>query len=315
MNKYFSNYYQEKAVIKLINKHFWKSKVGPISSLVLPLFLMIVYAIISTDNKSMLASGLSSFFSFSILPVALITLPQMMVELKSSIILRKISVSKITASKFSTILLIYYLIAIIISNIIILTLYATFLNVDAPKYFSEINWGEFFYTLIVIYIISLSAGLLLGVLIKKISLVLLIGFIVMMVSVIFSGQFMPLIVLAKSEPIRYISLFSPISYALNFMNNVVVSTNSEYIKIWELLGYVPIKEIPPAYEGIFDFKHSFNVYDIADIPVVNTGNYEKKIYWIEVYRPWQNILNFVMPYLFSMLFIFISIKKFNWTSR
>lgn len=309
MKKYFSEYYQEKAVIKLINKHFWKSKVGPISSLALPLFLMIIYAIVSSDNKSMLASGLSSFFSFSILPVALITLPQMMVELKSSIILRKISVSKITASKFSALLLIYYLIAIIISNIIIITLYAIFLNVDAPKYFSEINWGEFFYTLIVIYIISLSTGLLLGVLIKKISLVLLVGFIVMMISVIFSGQFIPLQVLARSDAIGYISLFSPISYALNYMNNVVVSSNVDMIKYWELAGYTPIGVFPPTYNGIFDFKNSFVVYQ-ADIV-----NDKKVIMWLEIYKPWQNILDLVMPYVLSAIFIFISIKKFNWTSR
>ena len=41
---------QEIAVLSLINKHFWKSKVGPISALAIPLFLMIVYKIIGKDE-------------------------------------------------------------------------------------------------------------------------------------------------------------------------------------------------------------------------------------------------------------------------
>lgn len=309
MKNIFSEYYQEKAIVKLINKHFWKSKVGPISSCFLPLFLMIIYAIVSKDDKSMIAGGLSSFFSFSILPVGLITLPQVMVELKSSIILRKISISRITAWKFSILLLIYYLIAIIFSNIIIIILYAIFLSPEAPKYFSQINWGEFFYTLIVIYLITLSTGLLLGVLIKKISLVVFIGFIVMMVSIVFSGQFMPLVVLARSDAIRYISLFSPISYALNYMNNVVVASKADMIPSWLASGYVPISEFPSTYNGIFDFKSPFVIYSTG------TVKGRKLISWIVVYRPWQNILHLVMPYLFSISFIYIAIKKFNWTSR
>ncbi len=32
----------EIAVVSLINKHFWKSKIGPISSIVLPIMFMLV---------------------------------------------------------------------------------------------------------------------------------------------------------------------------------------------------------------------------------------------------------------------------------
>ena len=44
---------QEIAVLSLINKHFCKSKVGPITALAIPLFLMIVYKIIGKVKKNL----------------------------------------------------------------------------------------------------------------------------------------------------------------------------------------------------------------------------------------------------------------------
>lgn len=328
MNETFlQNNYQDSAVFWLINKHFWKSKIGPILSMTLPLFFMVTYLIISGSDKSMFASGVASYFSLSVLPLCLIALPQMIVELKNSILLRKISVSKITPFKFCAIVIFYYIGLIIISNILILILYALFLNVDAPKFFQVINWGNFYYSIIIVYISSLAMGLMLGVLIKKNTFAPISGFLIMFISISFSGQFIPLFVLAKSEAMRYLTLFSPLSYSLNLLNNAVISTNHEEILKAISSGQFNIVSTDQStielfnnynYNGIFDFKNPFIVFNYTIIP--NTSGVSQlpiniKIEPVVIYKQWQNILDVIIPYPLTIMFIFISIKKFNWTSR
>ncbi len=93
------NFNIEYSIIELVNKFFWKSKIGPIGSLVLPLAFMTIYKIMSyvngLEDVDIFTSGLSTYLSLAIAPIALITLPQIMVELKNSIVLRKISISRV----------------------------------------------------------------------------------------------------------------------------------------------------------------------------------------------------------------------------
>lgn len=334
---------QEIAVLSLINKHFWKSKVGPITALAIPLFLMIVYKIIGKDEIEVFTGGLPSYFSFSILPLGFISLPQMLVEFKTSIILRKISTSKVTAIKFCTIMLAYNFVAILSANILIILFYAMFLNVDAPDAFATINWWELLYALFNVYISTLSFGLLLGVLINRNNLVQSIGFCFVIVSITFSGQFIPISVLYRSGAMQYISLISPTSYSLNLMNVVLLPSNSEGIlKLFEqeIAGKPLVTIIEDSnynteelkakledlknyrFNGIFDIKNDFKIFtlNVIESNIEIPGTNEKfliatKLTESTIYRPWQNILDLIMPYVLTIIFLFVSIKKFKWTSR
>ena len=130
---------QEIAVLELVNKHFWKSKIGPLSALIIPLFLMVIYKILSKNESSLFIGGLPSYFSFSILPLCFISLPQMIVEFKTSIILRKIANSRITSVKFILIVILYNFTMILSVTFLIILLYAIFLNVNAKAGFEYIN--------------------------------------------------------------------------------------------------------------------------------------------------------------------------------
>lgn len=305
-----------KAVLWLINKHFWKSKIGPICTCALPLFFMIIYKILSDDTNSMFMSGLASYFSFSILPLCLIAMPQMIVELKTSIILRKISVSSVSALKFCFILATYYICCLIISNLMIVVLFAIFVSNNAKEIFSLINWGEITYALLNIYIVALSFGLLLGIIIKKNNYVQVVGFVVMMISVVFSGQFIPITVLARTDAIRYISLFSPITYPLSLLNNITIPTQKEIILT---LPHIPelnqqIEQIKNyTYNGLFDIHNEFIVFDF----LLNNEKVHQiiKIKESIIYYQWQNIMNLVMPWVITIVCAVIGLKKFNWTSR
>lgn len=315
------------AVFKLINKHFWKSKVGPISALAMPLFFMIVYKIIGAGRTDgVFENGLASYLSFCILPICLISLPQIMVDLKVSIILRKISTSQVTALKFCFILLGYYLLTTVASVCIVIILFASFLNKNAPQFFNSIDWGQMIYALINIMITSLTFGLFMGVMIKKNNMVQIIGIIVLLISCAFSGQLIPLQVLATSDAMRYIPLFSPLSYGLSMMNNVLVKNNEvEAIKLAiinpafapdfsleELKKYVAMANG----NSIFDMNHSF-VY----LKVRFTGTIENndlkivQITPITFYEIWQKGLNIAMPIAITIALLTTSILKFNWTSR
>lgn len=358
---------QENATLDLINKHFWKSKIGPICALSLPFFLMLIYRILGKENLALFEKGLSAYFSFSILPLCFISLPQMIVEFKTSIIMRKIAQSNISSLKFSVLILTYNLIAIIISSLIIILLYAIFLNVDAPKIFKKLNWGQMFYALFNIWISCLSFGLLIGVLVNRINLIQAIAFGIIIVSITFSGQFIPINVLARSEALRYITLLSPSSYGLNLLNVVLTDTNKDYLdSLYELynagLNHPP--NLPPLpiptitfsddsvksygefvesykFLGIFDLNSSYKIFSfkVTDVtqsrgvlelsfsnpfifyelpPEIN--NPDKQFYVSDlketiVYLPWQLRFNIAMPYITTIVFMFVSIKKFKWTSR
>lgn len=291
---------EEIATLELINKHFWKSKTGPLSALSLPFFLMLIYRILGQDDISLFTSGLPAYFSFSILPLCFISLPQMIVEFKTSIISRKISISKITKSKFSLLILSFNFAAILFSTLIITLLYAIFLGTDAPSEFGSIRWPELIYSMFNIYISCLSFGLLIGVLINKIILIQILAFFLIIVSITFSGQFIPVNVLARSMTIKIVTLFSPASYSLNMMNMVLSDDNKELIDLlWGASqGFVPglnptdiefINETDIFYKenvqnyhfsGIFDLNHTYkmfsvNFYSVAQNPVPSLSSIYK----------------------------------------
>ena len=208
----------------------------------------------------------------------------MIVEFKTSIISRKISISKITKSKFSLIILSYNFIAILAATLIITLLYATFLGSEAPKVFENIKWPELIYSLFNIYISCLSFGLLLGVLINKIILIQIIAFLLIIISITFSGQFIPVNVLARSLAIKIFTLFSPTSYSLNMMNMVLENDNKQLIDLcWNIFdSKVPIPGLAPNsvqfingtdvfyqenienyhFSGIFDLNHTYKMFSI-----------------------------------------------------
>lgn len=315
---------QEMATVGLINKHFWKSKVGPLSAISIPLFLMILHIVIARSDSSVTAneiftSGLPSYLSFSILPLCMISLPQMMVEFKTSIILRKISTSRITATKFSFLILAYNFTATILSTIFIFLLYALFLNKDAPDEFLNIRWGSLISSLLAIYFSGLAIGLFLGTFINKNNLVPILGFILLLISITFAGQFIPINVIYRADAIRYLSLFSPATYSLNQLNVVLLDSNKDFILNYPFINDDLANKIQTIkdynFNGLFDLKNDFKIFNFSFALKENNFLTIYKISELIIYKNWQIVLNLIMPYVFGITFISLSIWKFKWTAR
>ncbi len=319
---YFTNHSQAISVFKLVNVFFWKSLIGPLIAILLPVLFMVIYKIIDADQgsqSSIFGNGLPTYITFSILPISLVTFPQMIVEFKSSIILRKISISKITPLKCVSIFLGYYLCILVGIVVIIFLLFTILLNKDAPAFYKKIRFGQCIYGIVNVFIVSLAVGLLCGVLIKKNHYVQMIGFSILLLSVTLAGQFIPITVIGTSEAIKYISLFSPISYSLNLLNNSLIN-DADYSSI---LGQSsnPIdpelaKQLAEFMKthntgnNIFDLHHDFQIFNF-----ITKKDAKPQDFFITIYQSWQKVLNLIMSYIFAAIFFGIGIKKFNWTSR
>jgi hypothetical protein len=72
----------------------------------LPTGFMLIYYLIEMNSNTgsrFFVSAFPAYIALSVLPITLITLPQMLVEIKQSIVLRRISTSSITPIKYNLI--------------------------------------------------------------------------------------------------------------------------------------------------------------------------------------------------------------------
>ena len=276
----------EFSIISLINKFFWKSKVGPLTMLLLPFSFMLIYYLIENNGSndggpSFFVSAFPAFIALSVLPITMISLPQMLVEIKQSIVLRRIS----TPIKYNLIVAAWFFLMCCFSTIIVTIIFLCFLNTDAPEELAHINWGEFIFAIIMLFISAISTGILLASVSKKSATVQLIGLSIMLLTITLAGYFVPIFVIGGIEAIKYISLFSPINYATSLLNNVL------------------IKPIEGISQSIFDFK---------DFSISSANPTEGSLVIIAA---WQKVLNLFMPTVIFIGFNFIAYKKFSWSSR
>ena len=70
--------YRILATFSLINKYFWKTKIGPIFSIVLPFIFMVIYFVLgsssdSGDKLSYFINGFPTYLSMSIIPLSIVS--------------------------------------------------------------------------------------------------------------------------------------------------------------------------------------------------------------------------------------------------
>lgn len=326
MKNITKNYQIEFAVLKLVNKFFWKSKVGPIAVFFLPLFFMILSKIISMNpdfgGVSIFADGLSAYISFAVLPICLICIPQLLIDIKKSILLRKISTSKITKSRYCFIVVSYFLLVNIAATFIIFALYALFLLDYAGAYFNRIPWGDLIFSLLYLYISFILFGFLLGSIFKVDASIQIIGFAIIFISLIFAGQFIPIQVIYASEPIKYISLILPLNYPMALMNISLVQPPILYASDFpniEMMNFIN-ESIQGTDFGasVFQLSQDFMIVDLPNTlqSLPDTGPLEGfKMIKLTIYYSWMKILFISLPPLFWGGASYIIIKKFSWLSR
>ncbi|MEF9985139.1 MAG: ABC transporter permease [Malacoplasma sp.] len=328
------------AIFNLINKFFWKSKLALISMFGLPLlFIVIYYAVASSRGSSFkVTDGFNLYIGFSVMPIALVSLPQLLVELKNSIILRRIAISNISPFRYNFLMSVYFFAMCVISTIFIFIAVSAFENVNMKTFLDSFDIPSYIYALINFYVVSISFGIILSSISKSSSWVQLVGLAIILFSLMLSGQFIPIHVIANIMPIKIITLFSPLDYALGLMNNVIMAgqiksfiTAADYIVAHP--GWPPTP-MPPNLQEIYDkLRHirdllpagGYNIFDLTQPFVLPNFSLIKglgpesslvgRTLYYPIYEIWQKSLNIVFPYVFLIGSTYLSVNRFSWSSR
>lgn len=290
MQKYSLEKFKIMATLSLINKYFWKTKIGPIFSTVSPfLFMIIHYALTSSvgdsNDLTYFVNGLPTYLSMSIIPLAIITLPSMNIEFKNSILLRKIKTSGIQKIQYNIICIFYFFMLSMAFSLLTLIFFLMF-SAKNIEYVKHIDVGTLIYGILILSLTSISLGMFASVFMKAPLSSQLIGFAIFILTLTFSGQFIPVEVISKVEAIKYMSLFSPLNYGANILNIACLKAADGFTN------------------SIFDFNKGFSFYGFG-----GTDNI------INLYDVWQKAVFAFVPIALIVIFEILSIKFFKWTGR
>ncbi|MDE6289658.1 MAG: ABC transporter permease [Ureaplasma sp.] len=290
----------------LINKYFWKSIIGPVFAIAIPLiFMLIFYGLsFSKDRPYTYINSFGGIISFTVFPLCFFALSSTNLEFKKSIILRKLKNENFSKSKYISILIGYYLMIIFgfcLINTVIFYLFclnptrfepSTINGLTKSTTFkdsiSNINIGSLLFSFLLLIIQTISFSLLISVVCNNPITVQFAGFGMMMLTLILSGQILPIVQWVQISFFKYLTLINPIGYPINLINISTIVTPSA------------------GMNNIFDFITNTEVI-YKEVATINT----KYI----VYFGWEKPLFIFVPIALSSIFIFLNIKLFKWTNR
>lgn len=314
-----------KTLISFIFKFFIKSKIGVILAIGMPLLFMLTYYIIGSDDlkpgetNEQFANSLGAFFAMAVLPLNLISLPQMIVELKNSIIMRKIKTSGFSKVNFLLIIISFYVFISIASLFITMIIYLSFLNVHID-FLKDFNWGTIIYSLLMLVLSSVFIGFTMGAIIKNLMIAQSISFGYFFLVLILGGNFIPINVIGDNTTIKIISTLSPLNYASSLLTNSLIYENFDEIlkKYEEIQQNIPGNTFIPLPVTKEEFEAGRNIFNLSSSFWIAGSGYKGEpgtFPIINVYDTWLKALNIVMPFVSIGIFSFISIKFFNWSGR
>ena len=248
--------------------------------------MLVYYSIGNSKGGSVaqLISGLPTYISMCILPLTIISIPQIIVELKNSIILRKMKTSGITKLNFFIVIIILFSLISIVCVFITFIIFLMFLNTSISK-INYINFGQLIYVVLSLIFSSVTLAFFMGAIFKNLLTIQIISFAVFLITISLAGQFIPIQVIGDTMAVKIISLLSPLNYATALLNNVLIPSS-------------------PSGGDIFNLSSNFTIFTFSSEPKE-----------MVIYTEWQKTLNIIMPYVSIISFSLIGLKLFNWYGR
>ncbi|MGL4647638.1 MAG: ABC transporter permease [Mycoplasmoidaceae bacterium] len=279
-------------LLKFLILNFFRAKSGPILAVGLPLVFMTIYFTVSqfANDISVFQDGLATYISMSILPLCVISLPEMIVELKNSIILRRIKNAGFSKINFIFLSASFYFLVALLSMGITFILFFSFMGNQSERV-SYINFGYLFYAILMLIAVAVACGIFLGSILKRTIAATWIGNALFFTTLMFSGQFIPLFVLAKMDAMRYITLFFPLNYSTSLINTVIYGHTLE--------------------GGLYVYSEMQNIFNF-NVPLEISFRGSSSVL---VYDSWQKGMNLIMPYFVWIGISIASSKYFNWYTR
>lgn len=299
------------AIFKLINKYFISSIIGPISLFGMPFIFAVLYY---TIGKEQFLGSFPIIVSIGIVSVSLMVIPTLLIDLRKSLMLKRIGAAKVKPEEFILVLSLYFTIVILISIGYSFILYAIFgtaaANGDLVKAFSKHDFGSSIYACIILGLISIVISLLLGMLIKNAMVASTIAFIFIFLSLFTSGLMMPIGTLRQVLGLRMLGYIIPLDWPLLMLQgawgvNGLPSPNN-------LVGHPPneiidVKLFKLYVDNIWNLSKPFDIWTTQYGGVL-------PIKFSIMDRTCKSF-NLIAPYVFSIISILLIRITFKWSER
>lgn len=258
-------------------------------------------------------------FAVPVLSVFLIFMPQSIFEFKNSSLLKRIGATPVKPYVFLLAISLYNLIIVLVSWVLtFLFAFAVFHDslglakeikiyssdgviikklID-PTFMAIIShgdWGGFFYSFIILSILTMSIGLFISSIAKSTLFIQSVGIGILLVALFVGPVCLPVAMVGKVNIIKYFGYLLPLKYSIATMQEALSggieqSLNNFYsTSIWEINSPYFVADI---YESGFDYGKPLEIFSKSD-----------------------KILNLVMPYFFIIIFMFLTLCTFTWSSR
>ena len=316
------------ALFSLINNHFFKSIINPFFAFLFPAIFVAILGMML--GYSALLGGLIAIPSMTI---ALFVLPFTIFEFKSSVLLKRIAVTNIKPWMFLFAMITYYFAIVIVSTIITILLSMALFSqywtkgelitpevdkntifepqIYAPslqEYFMKASWGGIIWGVIMNSLIGSAIGFLV-VSFAKSSLILQ-GVLlpILILSQFLSAMVLPISMVESIPAIWGLTYASPFRYSTGLINE---SFNGNILPVasWGL----PILDPKDNLWKITVLIEESSIFDVNS--VFNVLHTKKPGELQPIFDQTDKILNLVMPFVISGIFMGISLKTFKWSTR
>lgn len=290
-----------RAVYKIFAKYYFKSFFPAFFNFVFP---VLIFAILGTImNVNYMLPGVIAMTTMS---QGLTAMPFSILELKKSVLLKRIGASPIKSSKFTIVVLTWFSFMIMLS-IIWLMLWAIALHPGSiNSMFSNLSHNHwlsfigFLFGNILNIVTCLSVGLVIASISKGENQAQAIGMLLFFPSSFLTGQFVTIDVISQVEVMNWISRFIPFRYT-----TMMIISSWSGNNIFEFSDIVaPIMLSGDAIADLVKVKLLAN--ETIDPHTLLSNK--------TLYTSAEVILGFVIPPIVSFGSIFLSIKKFSWSA-
>lgn len=279
-------------IFVFINKSYWKSILSPVMSFIFPILYVAiiggVYSILGQLNPTVI---LPEAWSIGIMITTLLCLPQMIHEMRHSIMMKRLGISKYKPWMFYSILVLFFLVINFVSYLcLIATSYLVLIN--NVSFLNDLlihaSAWEVVYALFMTFVMSLSIGLFLASVCKTPMQIWISGIIILLVSMLLSGMIVPIVLVYPNITYRIFTLISPYSYTNSML------TESWF---WGQMQYNTLSSsiFQPGTEHLSAIAYSFGRPSV-------------------ILQSWQKWMNLIVPPLITIVFMFVSLirLKFNY---
>ena len=290
------------AILKLLNKYFLKSFVGIICLLGLSLFFGILYFIIGSQQ---FIASLPIIATIGIMSTTLMIIPNLIIELRKSLILKRIGVAKITSFGFLFSIFIYFFICSIICIIYSFLIFALFsLSIGIEEAWKNHQILNSIYACLILSLISIFISILIGVYFKTSMVASAVSFILIFISLFTSGLISPFSTIRQVFGLVFIGYIVPFDWPILMLE-----------QSWGIGSYLSQNidglEVPIYYfvsDNIWEILKPFKLYALPYYGGL-------KIIEVEAVSSFNKIWNIFAPYFTMGISIGLSFYKFSWVER